>query len=201
MELFLELAFTVVLTLLLCYIISKLVSSSPNGETEKSDTKICVYDCNFGVESAVRDSEIEELFEIVESVEGEEEQENFAAEGFVNGIEENEGKLAEQERNFGEIEVRLRNNDEIRVSRCKCEEKRENEGVVCDEEEDDWVGIERTELERLFGEALVFVGSRSNSEKVSGLKKKLYGLQKIATQGPCLEPQPMALKVSARAKW
>nr|CAD1830474.1 unnamed protein product [Ananas comosus var. bracteatus] len=30
---------------------------------------------------------------------------------------------------------------------------------------------------------------------------KLYGLYKVATEGPCYEPQPMALKLSARTKW
>lgn len=73
------------------------------------------------------------------------------------------------------------------------------------DEEDDWEGIERTELEKHFGAAVVFVGSGINADRISVLrnevKMKLYGLHMIATQGPCLEPQPMALKVSARAKW
>ncbi|XP_042058560.1 acyl-CoA-binding domain-containing protein 3-like [Salvia splendens] len=30
---------------------------------------------------------------------------------------------------------------------------------------------------------------------------QLYGLHKVALEGPCLEPQPMALMVSARTKW
>ncbi|XP_024019829.1 acyl-CoA-binding domain-containing protein 3 [Morus notabilis] len=226
MELFLELASTVALTLLLCYFIGKLVSSSPNGGTMNRDGKIGVRDCNFRVESAVRGSEIEERFDIIEKVEGEEVLKNLSVEEFVNGseIEEDEAsgeKLVEQESygenrgfsereegNIGEIEVCSSNNDEMSGSKCECEEKDEDrvkEGFLSDEEEDDWVGIERTELERLFGEALVFVGSRSNYDKVSGmendLKLKLYGLHKIATQGPCLDPQPMALKVSARAKW
>lgn len=72
-------------------------------------------------------------------------------------------------------------------------------------EDDDWEGIERTELEKLFGAAVVFVWSKINAERISVLrnevKMKLYGLHMIATQGPCMEPQPMALKVSARAKW
>lgn len=71
--------------------------------------------------------------------------------------------------------------------------------------EDDWEGIERTELEKVFGAAVVFVGSANNADLISTLgsdvKTQLYGLHKIATQGPCHEPQPMALKLSARAKW
>ncbi|TXG59311.1 hypothetical protein EZV62_013884 [Acer yangbiense] len=73
------------------------------------------------------------------------------------------------------------------------------------DEDDDWEGVERTELERLFGSAVAFVGSKSNVDQISRLdsvvKLQLYGLHKIATQGPCHEPQPMALKVSARANW
>ncbi|KAI4315043.1 hypothetical protein L6164_027891 [Bauhinia variegata] len=72
-------------------------------------------------------------------------------------------------------------------------------------DEDDWEGVERTESERLFSSAVVYVASKSNANRISSLsddvKLQLYGLHKIATQGPCREPQPMALKFSARAKW
>ncbi|KAF3440851.1 hypothetical protein FNV43_RR19137 [Rhamnella rubrinervis] len=110
--------------------------------------------------------------------------------------------------------------DQVGVTESKdieviqCEKDKEGDGAknkvdVKDEgwfgEDDDWEGIERTELEKLFGAAVVFVGSRINADRISVLrnevKMKLYGLHMIATQGPCLEPQPMALKVSARAKW
>ncbi|KAE9606807.1 putative FERM/acyl-CoA-binding protein, 3-helical bundle [Lupinus albus] len=71
--------------------------------------------------------------------------------------------------------------------------------------EDDWEGIERSELEKCFGAAVVFVGSKSYANRVADLsndvKLKLYGYHRIATNGPCSEPQPMALKFSARAKW
>ncbi|CAL9112649.1 unnamed protein product [Musa textilis] len=71
--------------------------------------------------------------------------------------------------------------------------------------EDEWEGIERSELEMLFGVASELVGSKKGGDAVSKLSNEvqmqLYGLHKIATEGPCHEPQPMALKVSARAKW
>ncbi|KAF5463692.1 hypothetical protein F2P56_013837 [Juglans regia] len=71
--------------------------------------------------------------------------------------------------------------------------------------EDEWEGIERTELEKVFGAAVVLAGSASTAGRASSLgsdvEAQLYGLHKIATQGPCHEPQPMALKLSARAKW
>ncbi|XP_009386437.2 acyl-CoA-binding domain-containing protein 3 isoform X1 [Musa acuminata AAA Group] len=71
--------------------------------------------------------------------------------------------------------------------------------------EDEWEGIERSELEMLFGVASEFVGSKKGGDAVSKLSNEvqmqMYGLHKVATEGPCHEPQPMALKVSARAKW
>ncbi|KAL8472962.1 hypothetical protein ACS0TY_029976 [Phlomoides rotata] len=79
-------------------------------------------------------------------------------------------------------------------------------GRSCDERskmddcsDDDWEGIERTELEKMFGEAVVFVNINEIDE---GLKLKLYGLQMLALQGPCChESQPMFFNVSARSKW
>ncbi|KAA8522615.1 hypothetical protein F0562_013024 [Nyssa sinensis] len=68
-----------------------------------------------------------------------------------------------------------------------------------------WERIERTELEKCFGAAMAFVGSKSNVNRISNLdndaKMLMYGLHKAAIDGPCHEPQPMVLKVSARAKW
>ncbi|XP_038724014.1 acyl-CoA-binding domain-containing protein 3-like isoform X2 [Tripterygium wilfordii] len=73
------------------------------------------------------------------------------------------------------------------------------------DEEDDWEGIERTDLEKVFGAAVVYLASRSNADPVSSLgsdaKMRFYGLHKVATEGPCHLPQPMVFKVSARAKW
>ncbi|PKI42617.1 acyl-CoA-binding domain-containing protein 3-like [Punica granatum] len=74
-----------------------------------------------------------------------------------------------------------------------------------DGEDDDWEGIERTELEKDFAVAANFAGAGETNyflESVgSDVMMQLYGLHKVATEGPCHEPQPMALKVSARAKW
>ncbi|XP_020230384.1 acyl-CoA-binding domain-containing protein 3 isoform X2 [Cajanus cajan] len=93
------------------------------------------------------------------------------------------------ERNYNEIDESGKN-----------EEIGENGGLVVDE--DDWEGIERTELDRRFSAAVVFVGSKSNVNNLSNdVKMKLHGYHQIATQGPCHEPQPMTLKFSARAKW
>ena len=68
------------------------------------------------------------------------------------------------------------------------------------ESDDDWEGVESTELDELFSAATTFVAAEKT--KVSTEKQlQLYGLYKIATEGPCSVPQPSALKMTARAKW
>ncbi|KAJ4964347.1 hypothetical protein NE237_024286 [Protea cynaroides] len=87
--------------------------------------------------------------------------------------------------------------------REKSEPNDEKGGMSGDE--DEWEGIERSEVENLFANAAAFVGSLDNSDRMSkvgsDVQMQLYALHKVATEGPCHEPQPMALKVSARAKW
>ncbi|OIW20854.1 hypothetical protein TanjilG_24932 [Lupinus angustifolius] len=67
---------------------------------------------------------------------------------------------------------------------------------------DDWEGIERTELEKEFMAATEFVVGNNGSKSVGNdVEMELYGLHKVATEGPCRQPQPMPLMLSARAKW
>ncbi|KAL0739074.1 hypothetical protein Bca4012_015284 [Brassica carinata] len=73
-------------------------------------------------------------------------------------------------------------------------------------EYDDWEDVESTELDEAFSAATLFVttagSDRLSQKKVpSDVQKQLYGLYKIATEGPCTAPQPSALKLTARAKW
>ncbi|XP_057779929.1 acyl-CoA-binding domain-containing protein 3-like isoform X2 [Salvia miltiorrhiza] len=77
-----------------------------------------------------------------------------------------------------------------------------------DESDDDWEGVERSELEKCFAEAVNYVECGGKGKEVdrlvrlgSDVQMQLYGLHKIALEGPCLEPQPMALMVSSRTKW
>lgn len=90
----------------------------------------------------------------------------------------------------------------------KCEILSSNVDINVEDDEvtggdfEDWEGIERTELEKTFGKAVVFISSKSNADRVNrDVKLQLYGLQKIALEGVCYGSQPMALNVSARAKW
>ncbi|KAK1325484.1 Acyl-CoA-binding domain-containing protein 1 [Acorus calamus] len=67
--------------------------------------------------------------------------------------------------------------------------------------EDEWEGIERSELEERFREAAASVNESVLSKLSRDLQLRLYGLRKVAMEGPCHEPRPMALMVAARAKW
>ncbi|KAK4273872.1 hypothetical protein QN277_017183 [Acacia crassicarpa] len=97
-------------------------------------------------------------------------------------------------------------------------EHRENESILAeqgsvrnesvdgdDDDDDDWEGVESTELDEAFSAATAFVAATAAdrlSQKVSSdVQLQLYGLYKIATEGPCSTAQPSALKMTARAKW
>ncbi|XP_073046503.1 uncharacterized protein [Primulina eburnea] len=104
---------------------------------------------------------------------------------------------------FGENDG-LSDGDEVGVVK-----PRGDDGVLV-VDDDDWEGLERSELDKVFAEAVNFVeyGGKGKEKdvdwcsKLDGDKKtQLYGLHKVAVEGPCREPQPMALMVSSRAKW
>lgn len=71
--------------------------------------------------------------------------------------------------------------------------------------EDEWEGIEKSELEKLFSVATEYAVSSSGAVALAGLSSdvqmELYGLFKIATEGRCYESQPLPLNFSARTKW
>ncbi|KAG8381117.1 hypothetical protein BUALT_Bualt06G0089100 [Buddleja alternifolia] len=73
------------------------------------------------------------------------------------------------------------------------------------DDDDDWEGVESTELDETFSAASAFVAAmaadRSSLKVSNDVQLQLYGLYKIATEGPCSAPQPSALKMTARAKW
>lgn len=78
----------------------------------------------------------------------------------------------------------------------------EKERLLSQEDEEDWEGIDRTELEKVFAQAVNFVDKDERAWNFGrDVKMKLYGLHKVLMEGPCHEPQPMALKFSARSKW
>ncbi|PIN14453.1 Acyl-CoA-binding protein [Handroanthus impetiginosus] len=79
--------------------------------------------------------------------------------------------------------------------------------VVSDhsDSDEDWEGVEINELDEAFSAATAFVSAtaadRSALKVSNDVQLQLYGLYKIATEGPCSAPRPSTLKVTARAKW
>ncbi|KAJ0098084.1 hypothetical protein Patl1_28561 [Pistacia atlantica] len=107
----------------------------------------------------------------------------------VNKTGEGE-KITEIETEFNKHEDGVAKSGEIEILKGESDNEiieADQDGVkeVLFDEEDDWEGIERTELERLFGVAVAFVGNKSNADRISRLgsdvKMQLYGLHKIAT--------------------
>ncbi|MED6113206.1 hypothetical protein PIB30_068733 [Stylosanthes scabra] len=99
----------------------------------------------------------------------------------------------------------VQDSQEQRETEC-CEEQRKTEGITVkpfddDDDDDDWEGIERSELEKEFISASEYVVRGGGNGLGSDVQMELYGLHKVATEGSCHEPQPMALKLNARAKW
>ncbi|KAF6165244.1 hypothetical protein GIB67_030426 [Kingdonia uniflora] len=115
------------------------------------------------------------------------------------------------------VEMSNEESDEVGVERIEEEDKNgkfefgsegenntglEKEVLVGDDEDWGWEGIERSEVEVLFSAAAKFVGDSDSLLKLgSDVQMQLSGLHKVSMEGPCREPPPMALMVSARAKW
>ncbi|PPS00527.1 hypothetical protein GOBAR_AA20135 [Gossypium barbadense] len=154
--------------------------------------------------------EVDALCESVEEIGTQEESSNGGeelireTEGTVEGISSSEENFVSET-----TEIELAKEDEEGIEDLVCDKENGGgfflEGSSSSSDDDDWEGIERTELEKDFGAAVSFLVQKSNADQVlklgNDLKMQLYGLHKIATQGPCHEPQPMPFKLSARAKW
>ena len=102
-------------------------------------------------------------------------------------------------------EVVVTESEKVRVEESNSVEKSEDKMELSIEEEDlddDWEGIERSELEIAFAAASNLLEESGKGEDIGAeAKMELYGLHKIATEGSCREAQPMAVMLSARAKW
>ncbi|PIA33131.1 hypothetical protein AQUCO_04200115v1 [Aquilegia coerulea] len=94
-------------------------------------------------------------------------------------------------------------NQEFDVKLEEKDEEKAEEKVFSEDE--DWEGIEKSEVEKVFSSASKFVTCGENNELVSKLgddvRMQLYGLHKVAMEGPCHQSPPLALKVFSRAKW
>ncbi|XP_062101850.1 acyl-CoA-binding domain-containing protein 3-like isoform X2 [Humulus lupulus] len=188
-------------------------------EVEESEAGLVLEKKSFAVQEfpdgEFGSSEIQNVLETEGEDENVVEEESYGEKGGINERTDDLFDGSSERDIIEEIEECMSTNDEVGLAKCDEIEVTEFDEVETNgaddakgrlfDEEDDWVGVERTELERLFGAAMTYVGSSSNADRVSALsndvKMKLYGLYKIATQGPCLDPQPMALNFFARAKW
>ncbi|PWA82922.1 FERM/acyl-CoA-binding protein, 3-helical bundle [Artemisia annua] len=98
------------------------------------------------------------------------------------------------EKNLGKC-VKLTCDDDDDID----EDVKKDTGLISDDD-DDWEGVEKSDLQKRFGLAVDYYGKNGENLE-SDVEIELYGLHKVATEGPCHESQPMALKLSARAKW
>ncbi|KAL0738893.1 hypothetical protein Bca4012_015103 [Brassica carinata] len=106
------------------------------------------------------------------------------------------------------VEVSVEESNTVEESEHKVElntqgENEEKEELSIEEiEDDDWEGIEWSELEKAFATTSNLLEDSRKAEEISDeAKMELYGLHKVATEGSCRETQPMAIMVTARAKW
>lgn len=212
MELVQDLVFTAVIALLFSYLFAKLVSFAMAGAGDSAPASASVVEDLKGVDDDVIMEELQ-----------------FGARMNV-GILENENRVefVEQEtvekvdqfeevaglRKDGLVEETVTESAPISDNVTVQSEEinvvgKESKDVLASDDDDDWEGIERSELENVFATAVKFVGV-SESQPESGNKKddslsdvqmELYALHKIATEGPCRDPQPMPLMLSARSKW
>ncbi|XP_017980983.1 PREDICTED: acyl-CoA-binding domain-containing protein 3 isoform X1 [Theobroma cacao] len=223
MDLFLEFLFTISLSFILSFILAKLLSlSSVIDQHLEAVSRSCmevtaksekyVLECEKGLgfvsevvkvdalgDSADRKNTLEEASSGSHGspkITGEPTEESYGQENFVKET----------------TEIELAKDEEEKLEVLECEKENGGDclkGGLSDEEDDDddWERIERTELKKDFGAAVRFLECKSNADQTYDLKiandvkMQFYGLHKIATEGPCHEPQPMALKLSARAKW
>ncbi|XP_048600086.1 acyl-CoA-binding domain-containing protein 3 [Brassica napus] len=142
-------------------------------------------------------------------------QENMIAEEIINRGREEELSSAEGVSSCVERgEVVVTESEEVRVEESNSGEKSEDKMEFCieeqvelsieedDDDDDDWEGIEKSELEITFSAASNLLEQSGKGEEITAeAKMELYGLHKIATEGSCREAQPMAIMLSARAKW
>ncbi|KAF9619667.1 hypothetical protein IFM89_007988 [Coptis chinensis] len=209
MELLMELFFTASLSLVLAFLFAKLVSMSSVGENEhkeeitKEDNRLM----NQGLESV--DKQVEESDKIVDDDEEEEELVYESGDvplievGYIKKVKKNRLKEVKQiHEKEKDCDVSVKD-EVIEHEVNKRWEYEENEEMFS--EDDDWEGIEKSDVAKLFGAASRFVNCSDNVEELSKLGNdvlmKLYGLHKVAMEGPCRESPPLALKVSARTKW
>nr|KJB63924.1 hypothetical protein B456_010G024700 [Gossypium raimondii]KJB63925.1 hypothetical protein B456_010G024700 [Gossypium raimondii] len=148
----------------------------------------------------------------VDELEGEESEEVVERSKLESFVQETDKKIdgfeAEVERIGEEIEAENKTKfqpQEIRIEESQMkvlgEEEKEVKLANYEDEDDDWEGIEKSELEKVFGSASKFIEQEGDLGIGNDVQMELYGLHKVATEGPCHESQPLAFMVASRSKW
>ncbi|KAK8606886.1 hypothetical protein V6N13_052639 [Hibiscus sabdariffa] len=216
MDIFFEFLFTVSFSFIGSFILDKLLSFSSiidqhleilSGSYVEVTTESAehVFECEKGIGFVSEAVKNDAFGESVEEIDTHEE----FLDGSERSSEVKEGTFEGEENFVGETtKVGLAKEDEEEIGGLECEKEDEKDCLMkglYDDDDDDWEIIERTELEKDFGKAVCLLECKRNADKDfklgNDLKIQLYGLHKIATEGPCYEPQPMPFKLSARAKW
>lgn len=209
MEIFLEFMFTISFSFVISFLLAKLLSFSSIIDQHLEIVSRLYAE----VKTESEKHEFEEVDALCESVEeiGTQEESSNGGEELIRETEGTVEGISSSEENFVSetTEIELAKEDEEGIEDLVCDKENGGgfflEGSSSSSDDDDWEGIERTELEKDFGAAVSFSVQKSNADQDlklgNDLKMQLYGLHKIATQGPCHEPQPMPFKLSARAKW
>lgn len=206
MELVQDLVLTALIALLFSYLIAKLVSFAMSGAVDSAsasvvedlkdaDDEVIMEELQFGAKMNVGILENQHRVEPVQ-------QET------VEKVDQFEEVVGPREDDLVEETVTesapLSDNVIVQSEESNVVGKESEDGVASDDD-DDWEGIERSELENVFATAVKFVEvSESGNKKddaLSDVQMELYALHKIATEGPCRDPQPMPLMLSARSKW
>lgn len=116
----------------------------------------------------------------------------------IESSEQKKGKEQDEAKNLSKAE-----GPTSKMTQLVGIEEKEQEKTSIEEEE--WEGIEKTDTEKQFAVAASYATSACGTDALAKLSHEvqlqLYGLHKVATEGPCYESHPMALRTSTRAKW
>ncbi|GMI77407.1 acyl-CoA-binding domain 3 [Hibiscus trionum] len=108
------------------------------------------------------------------------------------------------EKKIEEIGEEIEAENETKAQPEKCQMKGlgdKEKDVKVENDDDDWERVEKSELDKLFRAAAEFIEHKGDLGMGNDVQMQLYGLHKIATEGPCRDPQPLVFMASSRSKW
>ncbi|XP_073012485.1 uncharacterized protein [Typha latifolia] len=199
MDFYQELLLTALISILLAVLLGKIAAAGGDEASggDRPEAASIAVDLGLG--------RFEEAIAVKQLEESSEERLERAVEEKLSEVDEPGLGQISGEEIVQEVDIEKIEGDFLQEEKETVEKEVVEKGETLLHGEDEWEGIERSELEENFGVAVSYISSERGAEEVSKLggdrQMLLYGLHKVATEGPCYESQPMALKVSARAKW